>query len=207
MQKHILVFVARHGTTDLNAKDAFRGPVDAPLDKAGFRDANQLAHYFEPIELSHIFHSTKKRTEATAKLIAEPHGIKPISNAELCAWNVGNLGGKPKNDENNAIVEWHVEHPDVPLPGGESLHEFQARVQPIIAEAIDEATKIGVPILLVAHSSVIHEIGNMMSGDHDHTLVEPGGVCAIYVQNGKLDAEPIFKSRVKPTAQVADNLT
>lgn len=194
-EKHVLVYVARHGTTDLNQKDAFRGPIDAPLDKAGWRDANQLAYYFEPIEISHIVNSDRKRTRATAGAIAERKGIKPIENQDLRAWNVGDLGGKQKNKENEAVVDWHVAHPEVPLPGGESLDAFKARVRPMLAGAIQVALQCGVPVLLVAHSSVIHEVGSMIGGSHEYTLVEPGGVAAIYIQNGELDAEPVFKAR------------
>lgn len=206
-QKHILVFIARHGTTELNQKDQFRGPIDAPLDKLGSRDAYQLAHYFEPIEISHIFHSDKKRTRETAKIIGDAKGEEPVGNEGLQAWNVGKLGGKPKDDENLEIVEWHVQNPDIPLPGGESLNEFKDRIHPLIIEAIEKAEEIGVPILIVAHSSVIHEVGVMVSGKHDHTLVEPGGVCAIYIQDGKIDAEPIFKPRLKPLNKLGENLT
>lgn len=206
-QKHILVYVARHGTTDLNQQDAFRGPIDAPLDKAGFRDAHALAHYMKPIELSHIIHSDKKRTRETAHIVAERKGMEPLANPGLQAWNVGNLGGQPKTDENLDLVEWHVNHPDIPLPGGQSLNEFKTQVRPLIAEAIDKAIEIGVPILLVAHSSVIHEIGSMLAGDHDHTLVEPGGVTAIYIQDGRLDAEPVFKPRATAPARRGEILT
>ncbi len=195
-QKHVLVYICRHGTTDLNQKDAFRGPIDAPLDKAGTRDAHQLSMYFEPVEISHIFHSSKKRTRETAKIIAQNQPDIPLNEVEdLRAWDVGDLGGKPKNEENLKIVEWHVDNPTIPLPGGESLNEFKARVQPIIHEAVDHGLETGIPVLLVAHSSVIHEVGCMVCGDHDHTLVEPGGVCAIYIQNGKIDAEPVFKKK------------
>jgi broad specificity phosphatase PhoE len=207
MEKQVLVFVARHGVTDLNKRDAFRGPIDAPLDKSGVRDAHQLAHYFEPVDLSYIIHSDKKRTRETAKTIGDRKLMDIFPNEELRAWNVGDLGGKPKDEDNLAIVEHHVQNPDLPFPGGESLNEFRNRVRPILAQAIDKGEEIGIPLLLVAHSSVIHEIGTMLSGNHDYTLVEPGGVCAIYVGNGKLDAEPIFKARKKPTTQVGENLT
>lgn len=197
-QKHTLVYVARHGTTTLNQKDAFRGPIDADLDAQGRRDAHQVAHYMGPVELSYIFHSDMSRTRETAKIIcAEHEGIDLQACPDLRAWNVGDLGGKPKSPENLAIVEYHVLHPEIPLPGGESLDTFKGRVQPIIQEAIDKAVEIGVPLLLVAHSSVIHEVGMMVAGDHGHCLVDPGGVCAIYVCKDKLDATPIFKSREK----------
>lgn len=195
MSKHIITYLARHGTTDLNQKDAFRGPIDAPLDREGWRDAHQLAYYFNPLELSHIFHSGKIRTRETAKLIGDQKDIKPTENKDLAAWNVGDLGGQPKNKKNLDLVEWHVQHPSVPLPGGESLDEFRERVRPIIAGAIDLSMDCGCPLLLVCHSSVIHEAGSMIRGDHEYALVEPGGVAAIYIAEGKLGMEPIFKPK------------
>jgi broad specificity phosphatase PhoE len=207
MQKHILVYIARHGTTDLNQKDAFRGPIDAPLDKDGYRDAHTLAHYFEDIDISHIFHSDKKRTRETAKIIADRKNMKATGNPNLSAWNVGDLGGKPKDEQNLDIIEWHVNHPDDPLPGGEALNQFKDRIRPLIMEAVEAARENGVPILIVAHSSVIHEVGSMLTDDHEHTLVEPGGVCAIFIHNGELDAAPIFKSRGKPLLKTGEILT
>jgi probable phosphoglycerate mutase len=194
-EKHILVYIARHGTTDLNKSDSYRGPIDAPLDKSGWRDANALAFYFEPVEICAIVHSDRKRTRATADLIAERKGVEAETNPNLRAWDVGDLGGKPKSKENEELVDWHVAHPSIPLPGGESLDEFKARVQPLIRDAIKLGAHAFAPLLIVAHSSVIHEVGTMIGGSHEYTLVEPGGVAAIYVQSGKLDAEPVFKAR------------
>jgi 2,3-bisphosphoglycerate-dependent phosphoglycerate mutase len=197
--KHILVYIARHGRTDLNKRDAFRGPIDAPLDTTGRRDAHQLGFYFEPVDVCCIVHSDLHRTRETAKIIAQakadcdaPHG-----NPNLRAWNVGDLGGKPKNEENQGIVDWHTAHPEVPMPGGESLNEFKARIRPLIVDAVEIGIRTGDPVLIVAHSSVIHEVGSMIGNDHEYTLVEPGGVAAIYIQDGKLDAEPVFKPRPK----------
>jgi broad specificity phosphatase PhoE len=193
-EKHMLVLLARHGTTDLNAKDAYRGPIDAPLDIKGKRDAHKLAYYLEPIAVSGVVLSDRKRTRETAHIIADHKGIDRnmlTENPGLRAWDVGNLGGKPKNAENVKLVDYHVEHPDIPLPGGESLAEFQSRIRPLIVEAIR----------IVVHSSVIHEVGTMFGGRHDYTLVEPGGLAAIYIQNGKLDAEPIVKPRPESSAR------
>jgi broad specificity phosphatase PhoE len=205
-EKHILVLLARHGTTDLNAKDAYRGPIDAPLDAQGKRDAHKLAYFLEPITLAAIALSDRKRTRETAHIIANRKGIsldKLVENELLRAWNVGDLGGKPKNKENEALVDYHVDHPDIPLPGGESLEEFQGRIRPLIMEAIKIGSRVGEPVLLVAHSSIIHEVGTMLGGRHDYTLVEPGGVAAIYIQNGNLDAEPIFKARTASSSRAS----
>jgi broad specificity phosphatase PhoE len=204
-EKHVLVYLARHGTTDLNLHHAFRGPVDAPLDKAGTRDANTLAYYFEPIDVSLIGHSGRKRTRDTAKLIADRKGYphqELLDNPGLQAWNVGYLGGKPKNGENLKVIDYHTANPDVPIPEGESLNHFKVRVRPLLIDAIDLGARSGMPVLLIIHSSIIHEAGTMIAGCHTRALVEPGGVAAIYIQNGKLDVEPIFKPRLDKQTEI-----
>lgn len=206
-QKHILAYIARHGTTDLNKDDCFRGPIDAPLDSSGLRDAQALAKFFNPIEISSIFHSNKRRTRTTAETVGRAKDLPIHANPNLAAWNVGDLGGQPKSKENLEIVKYHVDHPDISMPGGESLNFFKSRVRPLIQDAVEMGVKTGIPPLLVAHSSVIHEVGAMIGGHHEYALVEPGGVVAIYIQDGKLDVEPIFKPRPSSGKHRAESVT
>lgn len=189
----IILYAARHGTTTLNTAGAFRGSVDVPLDTKGIKDAHQLAFYFEPIEVCHIVSSDKKRAAKTAEIIGSRKHIQPLLTDSIHPLDVGDFSGKPKNEENRAALEHYINHPELTIPGGEALNDFKARVRPAIQEAMEIADNSGQPILLVVHSSIIHEIGSMINGHHGSTLVEPGGVAAIYMENGVLKAEPIFK--------------
>lgn len=188
-----ICYLARHGQTLLNQKNCYRGSVDVDLDDTGYNQANRLAYYFEPIELSHIFCSSRQRAVHTAEAVASRKDMEVISHDGLRALNVGHLGGKPKNEENIAVVREHVENPSVPFPGGESLNDFRARVRPLLQDAIEVADRSGEPVLLVVHSSVIHEAGEMIHGDHRKALVKPGGVSCIFYNDGKLEVEPIFR--------------
>lgn len=205
-QRHILVYAVRHGTTELNQQDCFRGPLDVPLDEQGIRDAHRLKYYFQPLELSFIFASSKQRAAETARIIATPKQLKPILKDSLHAWNVGEFAGKPKSEYGQAL-EMYVCNPDMPVPGGESLNAFKGRVRPLYRQAMEIGLKTGKPVMVVAHSSLIHEVGAMLHGDHEHTLVEPGGVAAIYVQDGKLMSEPIFKAVQRATSSAADRVS
>ncbi len=191
----ILVYVARHGTTVLNESNCFRGPLDPDLDGKGWRDAHALAFYFAPIELAAIFFSPKKRSRHTAMLINKAKGteIPYHGHKNLQALNVGDLGGQKKTPETQKIVECHTKDLNKPFPGGESFNEFRGRVRPMLVDAVRLALKSGKPILIVAHSSIVHETGELFNGDHSSTLVHPGGVAAVYIEDGKLKAEPIFK--------------
>src|SRR5581483_8383429 len=120
MSETIVAYVARHGTTTMNAQNIFRGNANPDLDKKGWRDANMLAHYFEPIELHQtIYSSDKVRAHNTAKVIARPRQSTDVMTVEdLRPWNIGDFGGLPKNDENKAKLQEYVQNPDMPTPNG-----------------------------------------------------------------------------------------
>jgi broad specificity phosphatase PhoE len=190
----ILVYVARHGTTDLNESNCFKGHLDPDLNGSGWRDAHALSFYFEPIELGSIFFSPKKRSRHTAMIINKAKvGLPYHGNGNLQDLDVGDLGGQKKTPENKQIVQCHAENPDDPFPGGESFNEFRGRVRPMLVDAVRWALRSGKPTLLVAHSSVIREAGDLFNKDKSSTKVLPGGVAAIYIEDGQLRAEPIFK--------------
>lgn len=196
----ILVYVARHGTTEFNKSNQYRGHLDPDLDGQGWRDAHALAFYFEPIELGGIFFSTKKRSRHTAMLINKAKvDIPYVGHDNLEALDVGNLGGQKKTPETKKEVEYHAKNPDVPFEDGESFNEFRARVRPLFVDAAKLALRHGRPILVVSHSSVIREVGEFINGDHSSTAVEPGGVVAIFIEDGRLRVEPIFKPDKKLT--------
>lgn len=192
----VLVYLARHGTTELNTAGCFRGNVNVGLDAQGYRDAARLAHVFEALDISAIVHSDKKRSTQTADVIAKAKSMAAHPTPNLHAWNVGEFSGEPKDEANRIKLEYYVQHPDRPIPEGESLNEFKARVRPAIMEAADIAEEAGRPLLLVVHSSVIHELGDMFEGSHNEVLVHPGGVAALYVdRNGNYRASALLKPK------------
>ena len=190
---NVLVYIVRHGQTVLNKEGKFRGTANPPLDTTGIREAREVAKLIDAIEISHIFCSDKIRATKTAEIIADgdKHPVHQTEN--LRALNVGNYSGKPKTPEAEEEVASYADTPDVPIPGGESINQFRARIQPCLQEACEIALHCGVPTVIVAHSSICHEVGNWLYGQHKCILVEPGGMVAIYVKDGKLAADAIYK--------------
>lgn len=192
--KQAILYVARHGQTTLNAKNCFRGLANPDLDATGRRDAQALADFFEPIELGAIFYSSKNRSTETAEAVASRKpGIVCYPCDSLWPLNVGFLSGQKKSKENVDKLECYIQHPDLPIPDGESLNHFKARVRPCLKEGMDIANQYGKPVLFVVHSSIVHEVGEMINNSHYSTLVEPGGACAVYFDGKKLFAEAVLK--------------
>jgi len=203
-----LCYIARHGATKLNQQDCFRGRVDVELDAEGRRDAHKLATYFEDVELSQIVSSDRKRAEETADIIGRRKGMEVYVTPALRAFNVGMFSGKPKNKENTDALQEYIDNPDKRIPEGESLNEFKNRIRPALEEACELARERGKPLLLLAHSSIVHEAGSMIHNDHEAILVEPGGVAMIFLtDDGELDAAPIYKRRPSASVQRADTIS
>jgi len=185
-----VLYVIRHGRTSYNQKGLFRGEADIPLTEEGVTDSEEAKSQLEDIEPAFIVSSDKKRAVQTAKLIAD--GLEVQTTPLLRAWNLGHFSGKPKNEENLKELQKYIDDPNLPVPDGESLEDFRNRVLPTLAEAFEHATRVGAGFV-VAHSSVIHEIGNQLYGDHKSLVVKPGGIVVIGIDNGEISADRIFK--------------
>lgn len=189
----VVLYVCRHGETTLNASGCFRGNKDVPLNKNGIKDAHNLKKLFEDIPLSFVLSSDRIRATQTADILHQGKTIPKMSTESLRALNVGELSGKPRNDENIAFLQHYLDHPTEKIPEGESLADFKSRIRPAVWEAFETADDSGLPGLVVAHSSIVHEIGDMFEKGHKSVLVEPGGVVAIYIKNGKIGAQQIYR--------------
>lgn len=182
----VVLHVARHGETALNAQNRFRGTADVPLNPAGQKAAETLGRHYAKQPILAIAHTGRKRTEQTADTIAAAHAepaphTGPIE--ALRAWDFGDFSGKEKTPENLAELKQYVEQPEKPVPGGESLNQFRERVRPALREAIQAGQRTGKPPLLVVHASVIHELGQMLNGDDQSVLVHPGGTVEVRRDN------------------------
>ena len=99
---------------------------------------------------------------------------------------------KPRNEENLKSLQKYIDEPYLEVPGGESLDCFTARTMPAIEECFQLALCHGIGFVVV-HSSVVHQLGKQLTGDHKSLVVEPGGVVVIGLEDGRPSAKPIFK--------------
>jgi broad specificity phosphatase PhoE len=190
----VVLYVCRHGETALNASGCFRGNKDVPLNQNGIRDAHNLKKLFEDEPLSFVIGSDRKRAVQTADIIREGRDIAKHVSPQLRALDVGDFSGKPRDKTNVELLQTYLDRPDEDIPGGESLNDFRGRIDPAIWEAFGMADDAGLPGMVIGHSSIIHELGQLFGSGHKSSLVEPGGVVAVYVRNGRVGVQPIYRS-------------
>ena len=73
------IILARHGETDWNAAEIFRGRADVPLNETGLRQAALLGEYLGSARIDAICTSPLQRAVSTAAAIA------PVSYTHLRA--------------------------------------------------------------------------------------------------------------------------
>jgi len=125
------VYLIRHGTTEWNREEIFRGRVDCALNESGRAEARAVAAYFEGVELDGIYTSPLARAAETAAAIAAGRGIEVGSDPAFIDLDFGEWQGRPLKEVREKYPElyraWRERPQEVTIPGGENLDSVRAR--------------------------------------------------------------------------------
>ncbi len=150
------IFLVRHGESEGNRDNKFRGRVDYPLTDLGKKQAQDLAKFLEGFDIGKIISSPLKRALQTAQPISK---IKKISIQEDQNFNNINLGiweNLTKDFvEKNFPKEWELwkktpEYLDV--EGMEKLDDVMERSCIRLKEIVEISST---DILIVTHRAVL----------------------------------------------------
>jgi broad specificity phosphatase PhoE len=149
------IVLVRHGETEWNVTDRFRGRMDIELNSVGIRQAELLSDYLKTWDIEAVYASPLKRTLKTAEIIAEPHGVNVKKVSGLIDFSAGEWEGlsvqEVKEKYGGLFAAW-VSHPEkVKIPKGESLDEVTVRAMAVVAEVIRKHKGI---VIMVSHRVV-----------------------------------------------------
>lgn len=152
------IILARHGETDWNTEEIFRGRIDVELNEAGIRDAELLAGYLNDLAVTAIYSSPLKRALRTAEIIAIRHDIKIDIAHQLIDLDYGEWQSLSHNEVKvrygQLYAEW-VNNPQlVKMPAGESLEDVRKRTARLVEHIIAKDEGIAV---LISHR-VVHKV-------------------------------------------------
>ena len=162
----------RHGESVWNKENRFTGFKDVDLSDKGIEEAKHAGHLLKNIKFDCLFTSTLMRAYKTAELAlaeAGQSGIPETRHDDLRERDYGDLMGLNK-DETRAkfgdeqVHIWRRSY-DVQPPGGESLKDVVARVEPYYHDHIEPLVKEGKNVLLVAHGNTLRAM-LIILGEH-----------------------------------------
>lgn len=86
-----MIYIVRHGQTEMNHRKALQGRSDYPLDEKGIAQARAAAEKLRDIRFDRVYTSPLKRAVQTAKLIA-PY-VEPALENRLIEMEYGPYEG------------------------------------------------------------------------------------------------------------------
>ena len=152
------IMLIRHGDTDWNVEEIFRGRVDVKLNETGIKQAQLLSKYLGDAPIGAVYSSPLKRAVKTAEIIAGPHNIGVKPSQELIDFDYGEWQGLShdavKDRYKTLYEEWLKKPHLVKIPKGESLDDVSKRAVSLVdrVTANHEGT-----VALVSHR-VIHKV-------------------------------------------------
>ncbi|MFC1915949.1 histidine phosphatase family protein [Chloroflexota bacterium] len=149
------IIIVRHGETEWNVNEIFRGRIDVGLNETGIRQAELLAEYLSTIKLEAIYSSPLKRVLQTAEIIAGYHKLNVNTTPDLIDFNFGDWQGLSHQEVRNkykALYKTWINHPEqVRMPAGESLDDVRERAMGLVKNTIDRYKGT---VVLVSHRVV-----------------------------------------------------
>ncbi len=130
------MILARHGETDWNRQEVFRGRSDIALNETGIRQAGQLASYLETTSLEAVFTSPLKRARQTADIVARHRHISVATLPGLTDFDYGSWQGlrhqEVKEKYAGLYATWLERPHQFTAPGGESLTDVRKRALRVV---------------------------------------------------------------------------
>ena len=147
----------RHGQTEWNRVERFRGRYDVPLNTTGLEQANRtagrIAAWYHPAA---VYSSPLVRAMDTAETIAIKCRLSALPSRGLIDIDYGMWQGLTPQEARQKwpelVANWYDHPQKVEIPGGESLALVRVRA----TAALDEICQLhtGQEIVLVSHTVV-----------------------------------------------------
>jgi broad specificity phosphatase PhoE len=134
------IILVRHGETEWNRQEIFRGRIDVDLNDTGRRQAELLAEHLSKAKLDAVYSSPLKRATETAERIARYHELEVQIANGLIDFDYGEWQGLPKEavktKYSELYTQWLENSQQVKIPGGENLDNVTERALSVVNEAI-----------------------------------------------------------------------
>lgn len=127
----VKVILVRHGETDWNKQQIFRGRMDVALNKVGFAQARAVQEALKDVQIDGLYSSPLSRAFETAKILGERRICEVEIEEGFIDINFGRWQGlshqKVKEEYKDLYEMWLNKPQMVTFPEGESLEEVSRR--------------------------------------------------------------------------------
>ena len=184
------IILARHGETEWNVKEIFRGRIDVELNETGIKQAELLAKYLSDIKIDVICSSPLKRALKTAEMIASYHKLEVEIAPGLIDFDYGEWQGLSHQEVQakykELYAEWVNSPEKVKMPSGENLNGVRKRALGVVDNII--ARYEGTVVLAshrVVNKVLICALLGLDNSHFWHIKQDTGGITTFIYENGR----------------------
>jgi broad specificity phosphatase PhoE len=163
--------LVRHGQTEWNRVERFRGRADLALDDTGMRQAEAAAKRLSRWQIAALYSSPLRRALMTAQILASQLrlAVQPLEgliDIDFGHWQ--GLSAQEAAAQDSDLYKKWLQHPhEVRFPHGESLQDVQHRITAAIESLVQNHSEQ--TVALVAHNVVCRVLLCVVLGlDNSH---------------------------------------
>jgi len=149
----VKVILIRHGETDWNREQIFRGRIDVALNEVGLAQAGAVKESLKDVKIDRIYSSPLSRAFETASVLGENRGLKVEIEKGFIDIDFGRWQGlsheKVKEEHKGLYETWLAEPHNVVFPEGESLEDVSKRSMGTLEKVIENHP--GETLAIVSH--------------------------------------------------------
>ena len=173
-----MIYIIRHGQTELNRRQVLQGRSDAPLNERGIAQAQQMAEAFAGVVFCRVFSSPLRRAVQTARIVAP--NVEPEMDERLIEMDYGPYEGTNLTALPPEVRTFFSDFVHNPAPAGmEPLSSVKCRAGSFLEDVKRLEGNILISTHAIAMKAILEQLTPDSNGSYWSTYI---GNCAVYVK-------------------------
>ncbi|MBO5535075.1 MAG: histidine phosphatase family protein [Clostridia bacterium] len=172
-----MIYIIRHGQTELNRRQVLQGRSDAPLNETGIAQAQQMAEALASVVFCRVFSSPLRRAVQTARIVAP--NVEPEMDERLIEMDYGPYEGTDLTALPPEVRTFFSDFIHNPAPDGmEPLSSVKRRAGSFLEDVKGLEGNILISTHAIAMKGILEQLTPDSNGAYWSTYI---GNCAVYV--------------------------
>jgi len=172
-----MIYIIRHGQTELNNRQVLQGRSDHPLNDHGVRQAAEAAEKLKEVTFEKVFSSPLIRARQTAELIVP--SVPAVIDSRLIEMDYGPYEGMDLHSLTPEVITFFSDFVHNPAPEGmEPLESVVARAGAFMEEQCRTQGNILISTHAIAMKGILEYLTPESHGAYWSKYI---GNCAVYV--------------------------
>ena len=172
-----MIYIIRHGQTELNRRQVLQGRSDAPLNETGIAQAQQMASALAGVVFCRVFSSPLRRAVQTARIVAP--NVEPEMDERLIEMDYGPYEGTDLTALPPEVRTFFSDFIHNPAPAGmEPLSSVKRRAGSFLEDVKRLEGNILISTHAIAMKGILEQLTPDSNGAYWSTYI---GNCAVYV--------------------------